>query len=180
MGREVIGVPWVHYIITDMKGANRLIAGYNDNSGSSSRVNRHCKCGNLESLDFNCEWVTVEEINESKQEARDLEIKLDSEEHRIFFKDISRHLVDTVGDRGLPMSDPKHGLNLLTPPEVLHVAGVGISVYIVESVNDSLDNQSALELDKLHAELYYDMKRSSDRNYWESGLSKGATSTTKQ
>lgn len=180
MGREVIGVPWVHYVITDMKGANRLIAGYNDNSGRSSRVNRHCKCGNLKSLDFNCEWVTVEEINESKQEARDLEIKLDSEEHRIFFKDISRHLVDTVGDRGLPMSDYKHGLNLLTPPEVLHVAGVGISVYIVESVNDSVDNQSALELDKLHAELYYDMKRNSDRNYWESGLSKGATSTTKQ
>ena len=43
-----------------------------------------------------------------------------------------------------------------------------------------MDNQSALELDKLHAELYYDMKRNSDRNYWESGLSKGATSTTKQ
>jgi hypothetical protein len=51
-------------------------------------------------------------------------------------KQISRHGIDTVWEKGVSLSDMIHGINMITPPEMLHTVGVGITVYIIGVIKD--------------------------------------------
>ncbi len=95
-------------------------------------------------------------------------------------KQISRHGIDTVWEKGVPLADMIHGINLITPPEMLHTVGVGIAVYIIGVIKDCLSNNIRTELDFLFIDIYHDLKRNCDHDYYESSLHKGATETVKQ
>ena len=43
-----------------------------------------------------------------------------------------------VWEKGVPLADMIHGINLITPPEMLHTVGVGIAVYIIAVIKDCL------------------------------------------
>eukprot|EP00956_Cyclotella_meneghiniana_P000455 scaffold523_cov39-Cyclotella_meneghiniana.AAC.2 len=63
LGEKVLAVPWVHYFITDMKGANRFCGAYNNNKGITQRPHRACKCPNLSDVKIKCDWVTAKELH---------------------------------------------------------------------------------------------------------------------
>ena len=90
-------------------------------------------------------------------------------------KQISRHGVDMVWEKGVPLADMIHGINLITPPEMLHTVGVGIAVYIIGVIKEGLSNTTRTELDFLFIDIYHDLKRNCDHDYYESSLHKGAT-----
>ena len=50
LGRSVTAVPWIHFIIGDIKGNNRLFAAFNNNQGLTKRPHRMCKCDDLSSI----------------------------------------------------------------------------------------------------------------------------------
>jgi hypothetical protein len=160
-----------------MKGANRFCGAYNNNKGITKRPHRACKCPNLSDVKIKCDWVTTKEVRLAKKKARSCRTK---KQGKKFLKAISRHDIDLVTERGLPMGSKKWGINRATPPEVLHFAGVGLCVYIVAAIHFCICNVDALELDKLHAEIHRDMARCPDHDYYKSSPNKGATETVKQ
>ena len=81
-----------------------------------------CKCDDLSSTRADCEWVSVAEIKAIKDEA--MAEGVTKTRAKKLLKPISRHPVETVFERGVPLGDIVHGINLICPPEVLHVIGV--------------------------------------------------------
>ena len=70
-------------------------------------------------------------------------------------------------------------LPMITPHEMLHTVGVGIAVYIIGVIKYCLYDTTC-ELDYLSIDIYHDLKRNSNHDYYESSLHKGATETAKQ
>jgi hypothetical protein len=73
-----------------------------------------------------------------------------------------------------------HGINMITPPELLHTVGAGLAVYIITIIKDSLNDVTRSELDTLYIQVYHDLKINCDHDYYECSLHKGATETVKQ
>ena len=174
-GKEKNLIFWFHIIIGDIQGNNNLAAAY-QNSGV--RPYRLCKCSHddLDTESLSCEYVTLTEFQEYKHLSSDFSRNAARE----LMKQISRHGVDTVWEKGVPLADMIHGVNLITPPEMLHTVGVGIAVYIIAVIKDCLSDSTRTELDFLYIDLYHDLKRNCDHDYYESSLHKGATETVKQ
>jgi hypothetical protein len=174
-GKEKNLIIWFHIIIGDIQGNNNLAAAY-QNSGL--RPYRLCKCthDDLDAESLSCEYVTIAEFQQYKLQSSDLSRTA----ARDVMKQISRHGIDTVWEKGVPLADMIHGINLITPPEMLHTVGVGIAVYIIAVIKDCLNDSTRTELDFLYIDLYHDLKRNCDHDYYESSLHKGATETVKQ
>ena len=143
LGRTVNARPWIHFIIGDTEGNNKLCAAYTSNNGTTARPNRMCKCDRY--LYFEppeCKFVEISEFTDMKKECNEL-LKTRGNIGRVqrMMKSISRHNILTVWERGVPMADRKHGINLMTPPEVLHVAGTGIAKKLIEILHLELKDQ---------------------------------------
>ena len=72
-----------------------------------------------------------------------------------------------------------HGINMITPPELLHTVGAGLAVYII-IIKDSLNDVTRSELGTLYVQVYHVLKRNCYHDYYECSLHKGATETVKQ
>ena len=174
--------PWIHFVIGDIEGNNRLAAHYSDNSGKTARPNRMCKCPTYRTVEPpECTFVEFQEFIEAKKKFKELFVHGTKERAKELMKRISRHPVDTVWEHGVPLSDRKHGINRITPPEVLHVVGTGIAPKLVSSIHGDIKSKTDVsKLDRLHAEIYKDLQRNCDSDYFQSSLTKGSTETTKQ
>jgi hypothetical protein len=95
-------------------------------------------------------------------------------------KQISRHDINTIWEKGVPLSDMIHGINMITPPELLHTVGAGLAVYVITIIKDSSNDVTCSELDTLYVQVYHDLKRNCDHDYYECSLHKRATETVKQ
>ena len=179
-GREVIGRPWIHFIIGDIEGNNRLVGAFQDNSGRTCRPNRMCKCPGFISDTYECEWVEMSEFIAAKEQYKILASSRRKGEADKLMKKISRHNIRTVWERGVPLSDRIYGINILCPPEMLHTFGVGICKYLLAIIHSKLSKEDSRNMDRIHAEIYTRLKRNCDRDYYESSLHKGATETVKQ
>jgi hypothetical protein len=124
--REVIGRPWIHFIIGDIEGNNQLVGAFQDNSGRTCRPNRMCKCPGFISDTYECEWVEISEFIAAKEQYKTLASSRRKGEADKLMKKISRHNIRSVWERGVPLSDRIYGINVLCPPEMLHTFGVGI------------------------------------------------------
>jgi hypothetical protein len=180
LGKEVIARPWIHCIIGDIEGNNRLVAQYISNNGSLKRPNRHCKCENYLYAYADCDWVLWQEFIDAKERFKQLANNGQKTKGKEVMKSISRYEITTVWERGVPLADPEHGIAIHTPPELLHTVGVGICKYLVRSIFDMMSVEDAEKLDSYSAEVYYDLMRNSDRDYQPGSLAKGATDTTQQ
>ena len=93
------------------KEDNNLAAAY-QNSGV--RPYRLCKGthDDLDSESLSCKYVTLAEFKQYKLQSSDLSRTAT----RDVMKQISRHGIDTVWEKGVPFADMIHGINLITPP----------------------------------------------------------------
>jgi hypothetical protein len=148
LGESVVVVPWIHFIIGDWKGNRRLIAGYNNNTGTIARPFGMCHCTDMSATDIKCQFVTIAEINEYNERASFMSIEKAEE----MFKEISRHYIKTCWDNGVPLGDIVHGINLICPPEVLHVIGAGLAKYLVGVIQNCIIKGRPVEEDETEEE----------------------------
>jgi len=93
-GKSKKCVTWIHFAIGDIKGNNWLAGAFNCSSGKAVRHDRMCKCSDLNITDINCNFITVNEINDFKQEVKDRQMS--KYPAYKFMKQISHHNVVTV------------------------------------------------------------------------------------
>ena len=129
LGRNVKVRVWIHLITGDTSGHNDLCGHYNGSS-TTTMPYRSCKCSlqNLDNSKPSCRLVTLEEVSVA------------ADNDTLHF--ISKHNIESCF-KGVPLSDPVHGIMGVTPPEMLHVAGVGIFKYMLTSVSDIIGSKDS-------------------------------------
>jgi hypothetical protein len=74
-----------------------------------------CKCSGYVYDVADCDWVEQSEFVDAKFRYHQLISEKQKGEADQVMKSISRHPLTTVWERGVPISDHKHGISLLTP-----------------------------------------------------------------
>jgi hypothetical protein len=163
MGREVHIKLWIHFIIGDTEGNNKLLGHY---QSSNSRVQKpyrdcHCSFDDLNLTNPQCTYISLADMDKGKQLLRK-----DKERGVEYFKSISKHPINNaLLQHSLPLSDVVHGPFGMTPPEALHTFDSGLTMYIFESLQNQLGaGKSRVELDMQHVRLFDIIRRQSERD----------------
>ena len=134
MGKEVIVKPFIHYFIGDTEGHNKWLGHY---TGSKPGMGRpycdcHCSFEHLSSHYPRCVYTLAREFRRAMQLVlHDKKKGLES------LKSMSQHYVNNaLYQSKLPLSNAIHGANKMCPPETLHVMDAGITVYMLESLQN--------------------------------------------
>ena len=88
-GKKKKCVVWIHFIIGDIEGNNKLAGAFACNTSAVQRQCRYCTCRDLVKTNIQCEWVTVEEVSMYKAGVNEIRYKTARINH---MKPISRHL----------------------------------------------------------------------------------------
>ena len=175
-GKAVICKVWIHYIIGDICGNNRLVGHFNSN-GKCEWPYRDCDCGygDMNSPDPQCRYITHEDIMSAKRSSESASSKTGKEAP---FKAISKHNIDNAFMRkGVPLSDQIHGIYRMSPPELLHTTNEGITEYMIAELKNIIGNtvrgqDIKGEIESLHQKVHKTIKRNSERDF-----PRGATRT---
>ena len=80
----------------------------------------------------------------------------------------------------LPLSDYKHGANVMTPPKLLHTSGSGLIKYIFESLRNQIGSgKDRDDIDKQHVRMYMIIKLQSERDFPWGAMRNGLIDGTK-
>ena len=122
MGRDVNAVIWIHIITGDTSGHNDLCGHMN--ASSTLFPVRACRYTSdvWDDLETICDFFTVEEVDHTKTIKHGLKNYQKKKITSCFY--------------GVPLGDLKYGNMGITPPEMLHVAGVGIFKYMFTCLLD--------------------------------------------
>ena len=147
---------WIHCVIGDTSGNNVLCGHYN--SSWSTFPYRDCLC-------------TLHEMSRPSQDGCTY---LKWSDITLFSSKNSSHLIckhpikNAFSD--LPLSDVDHGILGITPPECLHVFGVGIYKYAIEAIHDIIGENDSYKKEKESMDILFQHVakvhgRQSDRDY---------------
>ena len=148
---------WIHCVIGDTVGNNALCCHFG--GSNATHPYRDCLCTGEQFTDINhfgkCQYVTAAEVADhvSKGTANT----------------ISKHNIRSCF-ADLPLSDEHYGIMGITPPECLHVFGVGLYKYAIEAVHDIIGlngtNKKVKEqMDILFQNVAKSHGRQSDRDF---------------
>jgi hypothetical protein len=153
MGHDVHLKLWIHFIIGDTEGNNKLLGQYQSSNSKVQQPYRDCHCSfdTMNATNPQCAYMSLADINEGKNLLRN-----NKEEGMIYFKSISKHPINNaLLQHSLPLSDEVHGPFGMTPPEALHTFDSGLTMYMFESLQNQLGaGRSRVELDMQHVRLY--------------------------
>ena len=96
----------------------------------------------------------------------------------------SKHnIVNAFMDNNLPLSDQKHGIFCMTPPEQLHTTSECLTKYIINllrnTIGDVGEGKKLLnKIENLHHTLIFDLKRNSERDLPRESARNGALKNT--
>jgi hypothetical protein len=178
MGRVVKLKVWIHYIIGDTEGNNKWVGHYPGNKKQISRPYRDCHCGydELKNPNPSCVYATLDNMREAKR------VKLNNyNEGLALLKSMSRYdIKNAFISKHLPLSDNEHGPYGMMPPEMLHVSGQGLIKYMFESLSIQIGSgQDRDYIDKLHVQIYMNIKRQSERDFPRGSIRNGIIDGTK-
>ncbi len=168
MGKSVVCKVWIHYIVGDTSGNNRLVGHYNS-SGKLKCPYRDCLCSfeEMEASKPECTYITKAMVREARTSAKSATNKKTGEN---FLKDISKHDIDlSWHERWVPLSDLIHGVFKMVPPELLHTTMEGVTEYIFEviglMISEGDGGDELLDIMELiHRKLHYTKNRNSERD----------------
>ena len=170
MGRHVNVVIWIHIITGDTSGHNDLCGHVN--ASSTKFPVRTCRCTSdeLDDPEAICDFFTVKEVDHAKTIKHGL--------HKLSKKEINSCF------NGVPLGDLKYGIMGITPPEMLHVAGVGIFKYMFSCLSDIIGlgktkEKEKLQLDCLHQVLTSQSTHQSEKDFPRTSMRNGITDGTK-
>ena len=89
-------------------------------------------------------------------------------------KAMSRYnITNALTHPDLPLSDNVHGAYRMMPPELLHVSGSGLIMYMFKSLVAIMSIASLVILDALHQRISRDISRQSEKNYPKGSVRNG-------
>ena len=168
MGKSVVCKVWIHYIVGDTSGNNRLVGHYNS-SGKLKCPYRDCLCSfdQMEDSKPECTYITKDKVREARKLAKSATNKKTGKK---FLKDISKHDIDlSWHEKWVPLSDLIHGVFKMVPPELLHTTMEGVTEYIFEvlglMISEGDGGDELLDIMELvHRKLHYTKNRNSERD----------------
>jgi hypothetical protein len=96
----------------------------------------------------------------------------------------SKHnIVNAFMNNNLPLSDQKHGIFCMTPPEQLHTTSEGLTKYIIDLLRNTIGDvgkgkKLLNKIENLHHTLHFDLKRNSERDLPRGSARNGALKNT--
>jgi hypothetical protein len=96
----------------------------------------------------------------------------------------SKHnIVYAFMDNNLPLSNQKHGIFCMTPPEQLHTTSEGLTKHIIDllcnTIGDVGKGKKLLnKIENPHHTLHFDLKRNSERDLPRGSARNGALKNT--
>ncbi len=161
---------WIHFFIGNTKGNNKWLGQYPGNREGVRCPYRDFKCQfhGLSNPNPNCTYITMEE-----QEDEEAGIE--------YYCSISMYDIRyALMEKSLPLSDNIHGPYKMMPPELLHISGSGIIIYMFESLRDQMGGGKDRDLiDKLHILISNLMKRQSEHDFPRGSMRNGLIDGTK-
>ena len=178
MGRVVKIKVWIHFIIGDTEGNNKLLGHYPGNKKQVCRPYRDCRCSydDLKNPNPSCVYTTIAEMREAKRVKRE-----NVQDGLALLKSMSRYdIKNALTCKDLPLSDMESGPWGITPPELLHAGGQGVIKYVFESLSYQIGSgKDRDEIDKLHVRIYMIIKRQSERDFPRGAMWNGIIDGTK-
>lgn len=182
MGRTVILKVWIHFLIGDISGNNRLFGHFNS-SGKLARPYRDCKCSfdDLCKSNPTCEYITRREIDEFLERVRDDNVTPSITAKRKEKSKISKLNIDNAfHTAGVPLSDQVHGIFKMTPPELLHTTEEGLSKYMLISFGKLIPDETRNRMELLHQRIHSEVSSNSDNCFPRGSDRSGFGNTAKQ
>ena len=130
---------WIHVVSGDTHGNNRLVGHFNG-SGKLAHAFRNCTCpwGNMDATNPQCVFITPEYVSNA---IRLSNLGMNKVAREAPMKAISKHKIELAFNHPhVPLSDSIHGIYKMLPPDILHVISEGISKYIFESLQKTIDH----------------------------------------
>lgn len=169
LGKHVVCKPWIHYIVGDTEGNNKMLGHFNG-SGKLNMPWRDCKCSfdDLDNETPTCAYITRSEVKDAIEKMKSAETVSRRREIATHF---SKHCIDNaLLDPDLPLSYQEEGPYRMMPPEVLHICQEGISKYMIQSIKNALDSlpsgkkEVICSVEQLHQDIHTALTRNSDRD----------------
>ena len=180
MGKLVHIKPFIHVFVGDTEGFNKWLGHYNSSQPGVSRPYRDCHCSfnDLSLANPVCEYTKAIEFRRALRMAAKKGLEKTAKQ---YFKLQSRHNINNaLYQARLPLSDGEYGANRMCPPELLHTLDAGLTIYILESLQDLISGGSCrVELDYEHRRMYRALKWQSERDIPRGAIRSGLIETTR-
>ncbi len=178
LGQNVTVKIWIHYFIGDTEGSNKWLGQYPGNRDGVKRPYHDCKCSfkDLKNTNPTCVYITLDDIQQDnirKQNSDD--------GGKQYFKSVSRYNIKNAFlQRFMPLSDNVHGPFRMMPPELLHMSGSGLNMYMFESLRLHLGGGIDQDyIDQEHIVVSNIIQRQSDRDFPRGLMRNGLIDGTK-
>ncbi len=162
---------WIHYFIGDTEGNNKWLGQYLGNRDGVKRPYCDCKCSfkDLKNTDPTCVYITLDNIQQYN-----IRKKNDDNGCKQYFKSVSCYNIKNAFlQQFMPLSDNVHGPFRMMPPELLHMSGSGLIMYMFESLRlhlgggidqDYIDQEHIVVSNIIQRQSEHDFPRGSMRN----------------
>jgi hypothetical protein len=182
MGRSVAGKVWIHYRVGDSQGNYHWLGHFNG-SGNLNHPYRDCNCRmrDMDKPTTNCQYITQQEYFSQKIQ---IEARTNESAKRDVCKEFSKHnIVNAFMHEDLPLSDQKHGIYCMTPPERLHTTSEGLPKYMIDSLCNTIgdvghEKKVLTKIENLHHTLHFHLKRNSECDFPRGSARNGALKNT--
>ena len=182
MGKPVVGKVWIHFCVGDSQGNNRWLGHYNG-SGNLNCPYQDCHCAftDMDNANPRCVYHTRQDYYKQKSMIQHC---TNESSKKDVCKLFSKHnIVNAFMGNDLPLSDQKHGIFCMTPPERLHTTSEGLTKYIIDllcnTIGDVGKGKKLLnKIENLHHTLHFDLKRNSERDLPRGSARNGALKNT--
>ena len=180
MGKAVHIKPFIHLFIGDTEGHNKWLGHYNSSKPGVCRPYRDCHCsfGNLSNPNPSCEYTQAIEYRHAMRMLSKDDNQMTGKAYLI--RQSRHNIKNAMYQARLPLSDGIYGANRMCPPELLHTLDAGLSIYILESLQDLISGgQCREDLDQAHMQMYRTIKRQSERDLPCGATRSGLIETTR-
>ncbi len=182
MGKPIVGKVWIHFYVGDSQGNNQWLGHYNG-SGNLNCPYRDCHCAftDMDNANPRCVYHTHQDYYKQKSMIQHC---LNEPSKKDVCKLFPKHNnVNAFMDNDLPLSDQKHGIFCMTPPERLHTTSEGLTKYIIDLLRNTIGDvgkgkKLLNKIENLHHTLHFDLKRNSERDLPRGSARNGALKNT--
>jgi hypothetical protein len=168
----------IHYFTDDTEGNNKWLGQYLGNRDGVKPPYRDCKCSfeDLKNTNPTCVYITLDDIQQDN-------IRKQNNDNggKQYFKSVSHYNIKNAFlQLFMPLSDNRHGPFRIMPPELFHMSGSGLIMYMFESLRLHLGGGiDQYYIDQEHIVVSNIIQRQSEREFPRGSIRNGLIDGTK-